>query len=715
MTRFRRIQLMVLAACIGSMITVAARADDPRSKKSWDWQTSSPESQGMSSTALESAWATLKERQTSALLVIRHDRLVFERYAPGQNKAKPHYTASMAKALVGGLSLMIAMADGCISPDDPAHRFVPQWADKPRRREITVRHLATHTSGIEDAEADGIPHDRLTGWKGDFWKRLPSPHDPFTLARDIAPVLDQPGTNERYSNPGMAMLGYCVTASLQGSHEKDLRSLLQRRIMRPLGVADAEWSVGYGTTVTVDGLPLVATWGGGSYSPNATARVGRLLLRKGDWEGSRLLSTSIIETATKHSGMPGHSGLGWWVNRVAGGARLWKSAPEDAFGGAGAGQQLLLVVPSLDLIVVRNGRQLDPTLGFEEGLDRFVIGPVVCAVPASGKASHPPSPVIREVRWASKASVIRQANGSDTWPITWADDDALYTAYGDGQGFEPKVPEKLSLGFAMVTGPPHRFSGINIRSMTGERKGDGPRGQKASGMLMVGGVLYLWVRNAGNSQLAWSSDHARTWTWCEWRFDTSFGCPTFLNFGGNYAGARDGYVYIYSHDADNAYGAADRMVLARVPREQITKRGAYEFFMGFRQDGIPLWTRNITEREAVFSDPGRCCRSSVSYHSGLRRYLWCQTLPGGDARFRGGFAIYDAPEPWGPWTTAYFAEEWDIGPGETCSLPTKWMCPDGKTVFLVFSGDDCFSVRRAELILKREGDREFRAAVSGRS
>ena len=259
------------------------------------------------------------------------------------------------------------------------------------------------------------------------------------------------------------------------------------------------------------------------------------------------------------------------------------------------------------------------------------------------------------------------------------------------------VPDKLSLGFARVVGPPEDFTGINIRSATGERKGDGARGQKASGMLMVGGVLYMWVRNAGNSQLAWSSDHARTWTWCGWRFETSFGCPTFLNFGKDYAGARDGYVYIYSPDGDSAYRAADRMVLARVPKGRITERGAYEFFKGLGEGGIPLWTEDIAERRAVFSHPGGCYRSSVSYDAGLKRYLWCQTLPGGDARFRGGFGIYDAPEPWGPWTTAYFTEEWDVGPGETCSFPTKWMSADGRTVHLVFSGDDCFSVRRADL------------------
>ena len=175
--------------------------------------------------------------------------------------------------------------------------------------------------------------------------------------------------------------------------------------------------------------------------------------------------------------------------------------------------------------------------------------------------------------------------------MTWADDDAQYTAYGDGQGFEPFVPEKLSLGFARVVGPPEDFTGINIRSATGERKGDGAKGEKASGMLSVGGVLYLWARNAGNSRLAWSSDHAKTWTWCDWRFEAGFGCPTFLNFGRDYAGARDDYVYVYSPDGDSAYLAADRMVLARVPKGRIAERGAYEFFRGMSPEGVPTLDR----------------------------------------------------------------------------------------------------------------------------
>ncbi len=167
-------------------------------------------------------------------------------------------------------------------------------------------------------------------------------------------------------------------------------------------------------------------------------------------------------------------------------------------------------------------------------------------------------------------------------------------------------------------------------------------------MLMVDGVLYMWARNAGNARLAWSTDHARTWEWSDWTFTTSFGCPTFLNFGRDYAGARDDYVYVYSHDNDNAYEPADRMVLARVPKSRIKDRGAYEFFEGRDATNAPVWTADIARRGAVFRHEAACYRSGISYDAGLKRYLWCQILPGDDPRFRGGFGIYDAPEPWGP-------------------------------------------------------------------
>ena len=47
----------------------------------------------------------------------------------------------------------------------------------------------------------------------------------------------------------------------------------------------------------------------------------------------------------------------------------------------------------------------------------------------------------------------------------------------------------------------------------------------------------------------------------------------------------------------------------------------------------------------------------------------------------------------------FFTTEWDVGPGERGEFPPKWMSEDGKTMYLVFSGDDNFCVRKATLEL----------------
>jgi hypothetical protein len=296
---------------------------------------------------------------------------------------------------------------------------------------------------------------------------------------------------------------------------------------------------------------------------------------------------------------------------------------------------------------------------------------------------------------------VRHARGGDNWPNTWGADDYLYSAYGDANGWEPFLPKKLSMGIVRVAGNPPAIRGENILAPTAEAVGDGNAARKASGMLMLDdGTLYILVRNVGNSQLGWSKDQGRTWTWADWKFGTSFGCPTFLNFGKAYAGSRDNFVYIYSHDHDSAYERADRTVLARVPKDRIRDRTAYVFFVRTSADGSPVWSPDIYQRGAVFENPENCYRTSASYNAGLKRYMLCQINSGADTRFSGGFGIYDAPEPWGPWTTVYYTPKWDVGPGETNSLPTKWMSADGRTVHLLFSGDDYFSVRRATLRTK---------------
>jgi hypothetical protein len=430
------------------------------------------------------------------------------------------------------------------------------------------------------------------------------------------------------------------------------------------------------------------------------------MLHQGQWNGKWLFNRNLVQTMTSYAGMPIQkrtadspgpaSGLCWWLNFDG----VWPEIPRDAFGGAGAGQELLLVVPSLNLIVLRNGSALGAPDRYWKDAVEQVFNPVVAL--ARSKPPYPESPVIAGVTFVPEKEIIRRAIDSDNWPITWGDDDAMYTSYGDGEGFEPFVNHKLSLGFAKVLGSPADFRGVNVRSASGERTGDGAKGLKSSGMLMVDKVLYMWVRNAGNAQLAWSEDHGTTWQW-GFRLTTSFGSPAFLNFGRNYAGARDEYVYVYSQDGGDAYKSSDAVVLARVKKDRIRDPQAYEFFAGARAAGKPAWSRDINERRPVFSFAGHCQRVDAVYNPLLHRYLLAVGY-----NHSGGWGLYDAPEPWGPWTTAFHTDYWGLGGTHGYRLPAKWIGPDPEQMTLLFSGVklpdityDAFCVRSMQFTLRK--------------
>ncbi|CAN5754977.1 hypothetical protein BH23PLA1_BH23PLA1_22010 [soil metagenome] len=657
-----------------------AHADEIWPERDWSW--AEPAEVGLDLANLEEVRDYALTGEGSGM-ILRSGRLVFS-----WGELRQRYDLKSTTKSIGVTALGLAIADGKIGLDDKARDHHPNFGFPPEENastgwldEITIRHLATQTAGFE---------------KPGGYTRL----------------VFRPGTRWQYSDSGPNWLAECVTLV----YRRDVRDLMFDRVFTPIGIrpVDLTWRRNSYRDAEIDGIPRREFGSGIHANVDAMSRIGLLYLREGRWKDQQILPPEFVTearaTVPEVVGLPveapedygkasNHYGLLWWNN--ADGTLL--DVPRDAYWSWGLYDSLIVVVPSLDLVIARAGQSWKR----EKGADHYdvlrpFLGAIVASVqPASAReeAPYPPSRAIVDIKWAPASEIIRDAKGSDNWPITWADDDALYTAYGDGWGFEPRVPKKLSLGLSKVVGSADDFKGINIRSETIEQVGDGARGLKASGMLMVEGILYLWARNADNSRLAWSSDHGETWEWSPWRFETSFGAPTFLNFGKNYEGARDDYVYIYSHDNDSAYEPADRMILSRVPKDKIRERGAFEFLEAIDDDGQPRWTSEIDRRGTVFRHPGRCYRSGITYNAGLGRYLWCQTLPEGDARFEGGFGIYEAPEPWGPWRTVFFTEAWDVGPGETCHFPTKWMSDDGKTLHLVFSGDDCFSVRRADLIL----------------
>lgn len=95
--------------------------------------------------------------------------------------------------------------------------------------------------------------------------------------------------------------------------------------------------------------------------------------------------------------------------------------------------------------------------------------------------------------------------------------------------------------------------------------------------------------------------------------------PPTVMVGRDYRGARDDFVYIWSHDHASAYERADRCVLARVPKDRLRERAAYEFFVALDGNRQPVWTEDVRERGAVLTHPGASYRSGISYNPGLKR------------------------------------------------------------------------------------------------
>lgn len=336
----------------------------------------------------------------------------------------------------------------------------------------------------------------------------------------------------------------------------------------------------------------------------------------------------------------------------------------------------------------------------------LAVGAALCSLSLlAAEPPYPASPVIGGISW-DRSSHIQKAPGSDLWPVTWASDGSVYTAWGDGGGFGgTNTNGRVSLGIATIDGTPPNIVAVNINGGTNSKYpatwGCSTCG-KTSGIISVGGVLYTWINmqnsSTPDSKLAWSPDRGKTWHFSSWKFpdsaDPRFFPSTFLNFGRDNANARDGYVYSYGGKWIWTQGGADNVYLMRVPKNSITIRSAYEFFSGFDGSGNPMWTMDISRRQPVFTDPNGVNNKglvNVVFDAPLGRYLLISSHrpPGSSIKTGlGRLGVFDAPEPWGPWTTVAYYADW-LGLGDSDALgyniSTKWISTDGNTFWMTYS------------------------------
>ncbi len=345
----------------------------------------------------------------------------------------------------------------------------------------------------------------------------------------------------------------------------------------------------------------------------------------------------------------------------------------------------------------------------------------------------------------------------DMWPLTWGADDNIYAAAGDNRS--------SPMNFWRVSQPKDHWNpsgamqadALNYQNrwVTDEidnlpldpgvyctdPRVDRHMGLKPAGLLDIDGTLYFAVetQNYGTDPTFNRQTNIQGWiitttnygkTWNREATPQSFftgrlaSCH-FLQYGRGYAEARDEFVYAYFPAADGGYSYwtnGDYMLLGRVPKEQILVRAAWEFYTSQDSIGRPLWTRDEAGAQPVFRHDKMTGEDHVCYDKHIDRYLLGNysfvdaelrprpyhqgTWP--ESTDRSQLTLYEAPEPWGPWSLFHQDDNWGTYGDYQPNFPTKWMMDDGRTLFMVSAGswdDYNFTVQR--LTLKLVGDSGF--------
>jgi hypothetical protein len=253
------------------------------------------------------------------------------------------------------------------------------------------------------------------------------------------------------------------------------------------------------------------------------------------------------------------------------------------------------------------------------------------------------------------------------------------------------------MGFARIEGGPENFRGFNINGgKYPEHPATFPKKGKTAALLFDQGILYTSINLQDgkwpdvNHVLAWSADKGATWSKCDWMFPKGVGnfLPgRFLNFGKDGAGVPGslaGYVYVCGGKQPPPRVESQAIFLARAPREKIRERDAYRFFTGVDSQGQAKWSDEFTAAQPIFTDTNGVAAGGMVYDPGLGRYLLTAYHTG-----PGQLGVFEAQQPWGPWSTIAYYSDWGQmgtdGEGLTCEFPEKWMSADGLTLWAIFS------------------------------
>lgn len=269
----------------------------------------------------------------TSVLLVRGGKLVLEEYFGEYTGDNLHTTRSASKTITSAL-IGIAIDKGYIKTvHEPVLPYFPEYEGTienwdERKRDITLAHILSMTSGIRGNEDEMYPTD-------DWIK--------FYLDQ---PLVNKPGEAFSYATSGVVVLGNVIT---RASGQR-IPAFTDQFLFEPLGITEYRWPI----TNSRGSQGLAMTGGGLNLRPRDMAKFGQLYLNGGVWNGKRLISEAWIKASTtKHATSDLHGedfGYLWrMIDRTIDGRKI------RSFEAWGNGGQFIMVFPEFDLVAVFTG------------------------------------------------------------------------------------------------------------------------------------------------------------------------------------------------------------------------------------------------------------------------------------------------------------------------------------------------------------------------
>ena len=319
-----------------------------------DWTSlasASPAERTISEQALNDAERYAQVNNSNAFIVWRNGKIERETYFGEHTRTSPINSFSLAKQVTAFALGRALMLGNIASLDHPVADFVTEWRGDPRRERILVRHLLDMRAGFLPQLPPQGPEDILSR------TFLHPRHDEIIVAE--YPVIDEPGTRYEYNNAA----GDMVAVLIERVTGRRYGEFVGREIWQKIGAMDG--------TIWVNRPGGMAHAGCCMLAPAENfLRLAIVMLQDGLWDGNRILPEGYVQEMITPTRENPYFGLSIWVagryserrgfaNPDRGMPQILHSEPylaADLYLFDGNANQVVYVVPSQDLVILRTGR-----------------------------------------------------------------------------------------------------------------------------------------------------------------------------------------------------------------------------------------------------------------------------------------------------------------------------------------------------------------------